>query len=254
MVSQIKLGDIVVDVVLKDVKNVYLSVYPPAGRVRITAPEHSNIDTVRIFAVSKLAWIQRQQKKLREQDRETIREYLDRESHYVWGKRYLLRIVEADGAAAVELKAGKMLLRIRPDASTVAREAIVSKWYREQLKSAIPDLLAKWEPIIGVSVERVFVRKMKTKWGSCNPDRRSIRLNTDLAKKPAACLEYILVHELTHLVEKTHNHRFSALMDQFMPQWRDYREMLNASPLTHEEWAGARREVSTESQVANSQI
>ena len=252
MVSQIKLGDIVVDVVLKDVKNVYLSVYPPAGRVRITAPEHSNIDTVRIFAVSKLAWIQQQQKKLREQDRETIREYLDRESHYVWGKRYLLRIVEADGAAAVELKAGKMLLRIRPDASTVAREAIVSKWYREQLKSAIPDLLAKWEPIIGVSVERVFVRKMKTKWGSCNPNRRSIRLNTDLAKKPAACLEYILVHELTHLVEKTHNHRFSALMDQFMPQWRDYREMLNTSPLTYEDWACARREVSSELRVGNS--
>ena len=138
MVSQIKLGDIVVDVVLKDIKNVYLSVYPPAGRVRITAPEHLNIDTVRIFAVSKLEWIQQQQKKLQDQDRETIREYLDRESHYVWGKRYLLRIVEADGAPAVELKAGKMLLRIRPDASTVAREAIVSKWYREQLKSAIP--------------------------------------------------------------------------------------------------------------------
>ena len=184
--SQIKLGDIVVDVVLKDVKNVYLSVYPPTGRVRITAPEHLNIDTVRIFAVSKLAWIQQQQKKLQDQDRETIREYLDRESHYVWGKRHLLRIVEADGAPAVELKAGKMLLRIRPGASAEARETIVSKWYREQLKSAIPDLLAKWEPIMGVSVERVFVRKMKTKWGSCNPNRRSIRLNTDLAKKPAA--------------------------------------------------------------------
>ena len=251
MVSQIKLGDIVVDVVLKDIKNVYLSVYPPAGRVRITAPEHLNIDTVRIFAVSKLAWIQQQQKKLQNQDRETIREYLDRESHYVWGKRYLLRIVEADGAPAVELKAGKMLLRIRPDASTEAREAIVSKWYREQLKSAIPDLLAKWEPIIGVSVERVFVRKMKTKWGSCNPDRRSIRLNTDLAKKPAACFEYIFVHELTHLLEKTHNLRFTALMDQFMPQWRDYREMLNTSPLTDEDWTSTRREVSTELRVGN---
>ncbi len=242
MMSQIKLGDIVVDVVLKDIKNVYLSVYPPSGQVRITAPEHMNLDTVRVFAVSKLAWIQKQQKKLRDQERETFREYLTRESHYVWGQRYLLGIVEADGPPAVELTAGKMLLRIRPGASDEAREAMVSKWYREQLKAVIPALLAKWEPIIGVRAERFFVRKMKTKWGSCNPNKRSIRLNTDLAKKPKFCLEYVLVHELTHLLEKTHNHRFTALMDQFMPLWRDYREMLNTSPLTHEVWAGESRD------------
>ena len=195
-----------------------------------------NLDTIRVFAVSKLAWIQKQQKKLREQERETCREYLDRESHYVWGKRYLLRIVEVDGAPAVELKAGSMILRVRPGANADARGAIVSKWYREQLKTAIPDLLAKWEPILGVNAERVFVQKMKTKWGTCNPDRRSIRLNTDLAKKPPPYLEYILVHELTHLLEKTHNDRFTLLMDQFMPQWRQYRELLNTSPLTHEDW------------------
>ncbi len=236
MVSQIKLGDIAVDVVLKNIKNVHLSVHPPSGRVRIAAPEHMNLDTIRVFAVSKLAWIKKQQKKLREQERETFREYLDRESHYVWGKRYLLRIVEVDAAPAVELKAGSMILRVRPGANAKARGATVSKWYREQLKAAIPDLLAKWEPVIGVNVERVFVQKMKTKWGSCNPDRRSVRFNTDLAKKPSYCLEYILVHELTHLLEKTHNDRFTALMDQFMPQWREYREMLNTSPLTHEDW------------------
>ena len=236
MVSHIKLGDIAVDVVLKDIKNVHLSVHPPSGRVRIAAPEHMNLDTIRVFAVSKLAWIQKQQKKLREQDRETCREYLDRESHYVWGKRYLLRIVEVEGVPAVELKAGSMILRVRPGASAEARGAIVSKWYREQLKTAIPDLLAKWEPILGVNAERVFVQKMKTKWGTCNPDRRSIRLNTDLAKKPPPYLEYILVHELTHLLEKTHNDRFTSLMDQFMPQWRQYRELLNTSPLTHEDW------------------
>ena len=236
MVSQIKLGDIAVDVVLKDIKNVHLSVYPPNGRVRIAAPKHMNLDTIRVFAVSKIAWIQKQQKKLREQERETFREYLDRESHYVWGNRYLLWIVEVDGAPAVELKAKKMILRIRPGSSTEVRGATIAKWYREQLKAAVPDLLAKWEPIIGVNVERVFVQKMKTRWGSCNPDRRSIRLNTDLAKKPAYFLEYILVHELTHLIEKTHNSRFTALMDQFMPQWREYREMLNTSPLTQEDW------------------
>ena len=236
MVSQIKLGDIAVDVVLKDIKNVHLSVYPPSGRIRIAAPEHMNLDTIRVFAVSKLAWIKKQQKKLREQERETFREYLDRESHYVWGKRYLLRIVEVEAAPTVELKARNMILRVRPGANAEARGATVSKWYREQLKTAIPDLLAKWEPVIGVNVERVFVQKMKTKWGSCNPDRRSVRFNTDLAKKPSYYLEYILVHELTHLLEKTHNDRFTALMDQFMPQWREYREMLNTSPLTHEDW------------------
>ena len=236
MVPQIKLGDIAVDVVLKDIKNVHLSVHPPSGRVRIAAPEHMNLDTIRVFAVSKFAWIQKQQKKLREQERETCREYLDRESHYVWGKRYLLRVVEADGTPAVELKARSMILSVRPGAGADARGAIVSKWYREQLKTAIPDLLAKWEPILGVNARRVFVQKMKTKWGTCNPDRRSIRLNTDLAKKPSPYLEYILVHELTHLLEKTHNDRFTSLMDQFMPQWRQYRELLNTSPLTHEDW------------------
>ena len=234
--SQIKLGNDAVDVVFKDIKNVHLSVHPPTGSVRISAPKHMNLDTIRVFAVSKLAWIQKQQRNLREQERETVREYTDRESHYVWGKRYLLRIVEVDCAPTVELQAKEMILRIRPSTSTEVRRETISQWYRKQLKAAIPELLAKWEPIVGVHVERFFVRKMKTKWGSCNPDKRSIRLNTDLAKKPPQYLEYIVVHELTHLIEKTHNNRFTALMDQFMPQWRDYRQMLNTSSLTYENW------------------
>ena len=236
MVSQIKLGGIAVDVVLKDIKNVHLSVHPPSGRVRIAAPEHMNLDTVRAFAVSKLAWIQEQQKKLQRQERETVREYLDRESHYVWGKRYLLKIEEVVGASSVELKAGNMILRIRPGASTEARGSVVSKWYREQLKAAMPALLLKWVPITGVEPGHIYVQKMKTKWGSCNPVNRSIRLNTDLAKKSPCYLEYILVHELTHLIEKTHNNHFTELMDQFMPQWRDYRQMLNTNPLAHVDW------------------
>ena len=236
MVSQIKLGSIAVDVVLKDIKNVHLSVHPPSGRVRIAAPEHMNLDTVRAFAVSKLAWIQEQQKKLQKQERETVREYLDRESHYVWGKRYLLKIEEVVGASSVELKAGNMILRIRPGASAEARGSVVSKWYREQLKAAMPALLLKWVPITGVEPGHIYVQKMKTKWGSCNPVNRSIRLNTDLAKKSPCYLEYILVHELTHLIEKTHNNHFTELMDQFMPQWRDYRQMLNTNPLAHVDW------------------
>lgn len=237
MITQIKLGDITLDVVQKDIKNIHLSVYPPAGRVRISAPLRMNLDTIRVFAISKLGWIKQQQKKLQEQERETPREYLDRESHYVWGKRYLLKVVESDEAYAVELKHNEMHLRVRPGARDEKKQAIVEEWYREQIKKAIPSLIAKWEPLISMKVERFFVQKMKTKWGSCNPDSQSIRLNTDLAKKPPECLEYILVHEMVHLLEPTHNHRFMTLMDQLMPKWRFCRAELNRLPVRHEDWA-----------------
>ena len=236
MVSQIKLGDIAVDVVLKDIKNVHLSVHPPEGRVTISAPTRMNLDTIRVFAVSKLDWIRRQQRKLREQERETLREYLDRESHYVWGNRYLLSIVERDQAPAVALKHSRMILAVRAGAVEAGKELIVAKWYREQIKAVVPELLAKWEPILGVSVNRFFVQQMKTKWGSCNPRAGTIRLNTELAKKPKQCLEYIVVHEMVHLLERRHNDRFRAYMDRFMPQWRFYREELARAPLAHEDW------------------
>ena len=236
MQSQIELGDIAVEVVQKDIKNLHLSVYPPTGRVRIAAPKYMSLETIRVFAVSKLEWIRKHQKKQLEQAREPAREYLDRESHYVWGMRYLLKIVEAQSAPTVELTPKEMILKIRPGASAEARGAAIGKWYREQLRAAVPDLLAKWEPIVGARVEHVFVQKMKTKWGSCSPNRRTIRLNSELAKKPAVFLEYVLVHELTHLLEKTHNKRFVALMDQFMPQWREFRQMINTSTLTQEDW------------------
>lgn len=236
MVSKIKLGDIAVDVVLKDIKNVHLSVYPPTGRVRISAPKRMNIDTIRVFAISKLDWIKRQQRKLRDQERESPREYLDRESHYLWGKRYLLQVSEEDSSPSIEIKHHKMILRVRPGTSCDTKEAIVARWYREQIKAVVPDMVSKWEKIIGVNVDRIYVRKMKTKWGSCNPEKRNIRLNTDLAKKPKQCLEYILVHELTHLRERAHNDRFAALMTRYMPQWREYRAMLNATPLANSDW------------------
>ena len=237
MVTQLKLGHIAVDVVLKDIKNVHLSVYPPTGRARISAPKRMSIDTIRVFAISKLGWIKQQQQKLRAQERETPREYLDRESHYVWGKRYLLKVVEQNAAPEVELKHSKMILRVRPGTNEERKEAIVAQWYREQIKAAVPDLIAKWESMMGVKVERVFVQKMKTKWGSCNPSRRSIRLNTDLAKKPAQCLEYIVVHEMAHLLERHHNDRFTALMDENLPHWRQVRKLLNTAPLGHESWS-----------------
>lgn len=233
---QFKLGDIVVDVLQKDIKNLHLSVHPPAGKVRISAPMRMDLDTIRVFAITKLAWIKNQQKKLREQERETPREYIDRESHYVWGKRYLLKIVEIEATPTVELKHNKMFLQLRPDASQEKRQEVLDAWYREQLKEVVPELISKWEKTVGVKTGKVFVQKMKTKWGSCSPVRKNIRLNTDLAKKPLQCLEYIVAHELTHLVERHHNGHFIALMDAHMPNWRQYREMLNSLPLAHQEW------------------
>jgi len=237
MASQIELGDVTVDVVLKDIKNVHLSVYPPMGRVRISAPKRMSLDTIRVFAISKLDWIRQQQAKLREQERETPRDYVDRESHYVWGKRYLLTVIESDEPSSIELKHRRMLLRVRPGADETKRQSLVEEWYREQLKEAVPPLLARWQPRLGVRVERWFVQRMKTKWGSCNHKARTIRLNTELAKKPPECLEYIVVHELVHLLEPTHNARFVALMDQFMPQWQYHREALNRLPLRRERWS-----------------
>lgn len=236
MVTHFDLGDIAVDVVQKDIKNIHLSVYPPAGKVRISAPLRLDINTIRVFALTKLDWIKRQQQKLREQARETPREYLDCESHYVWGKRYLLKVIEKDTAPEIELKHNKLLLQIRPATSDGRKQEILEAWYREQLKKAVPLLIAKWEALMGVKVERIFVQRMKTKWGSCSPVSKSIRFNTDLAKKPPECLEYIVVHEMTHLLEPTHNSRFILHMDQFIPKWRLYKEELNRLPVRHESW------------------
>ncbi len=236
MQTRIQLGDIALDVVRKDIKNVHLSVHPPTGRVRIAAPQRMSLNTVRVFAIAKLPWIKRQQRKLREQERETPREYLDRESHYVWGKRYLLKIIEADQPPSVELSHGRMVLRVRPRTDTPKRQTILEEWQREQLRNAVPPLIEKWERLMGVKVRRFFVQRMKTKWGSCNHRAGSIRLNTDLARKPRECLEYIVVHEMVHLLEPTHNARFIALMDRFMPKWQSLREALNRLPVRHEDW------------------
>lgn len=237
MIETIDIGEIAADVVKKDIKNIHLSIYPPSGKVRISAPLRMNFDTIRTFAISRLDWIRQQQLVMREQERETPREYLDRESHYHWGKRCLLKVVEMDAAPNVKLEHTTMLLRVRPRTDENKKQVIVAEWYREQLKEAVPSLIAKWEPLIGVKVQRFFVQRMKTKWGSCNYGAGSIRLNSELAKKPRECLEYVLVHEIVHLLEPTHNQRFIAHMDRFMPQWRLYRDELNQAPLSHENWS-----------------
>jgi predicted metal-dependent hydrolase len=234
--AHLKLGDVELDVVLKDIKNVHLSVYPPRGHVRISAPSRMSLDTIRAYAIAKLPWIKRQQRKLRQQEREPPREFVERESHVVWGRRYLLRVVEADAAPRVELQHSRLVLQVRPETSTERRRLIMDEWYREQIRSALPPLLAKWEPLIGLKVERVFIQRMKTRWGSCAAAAGSIRLNTDLARKPPECLEYIVVHEMVHLLEPSHNARFLAFMHQFMPGWRSYRDRLNQLPVRHEDW------------------
>lgn len=237
MSSQIRLGDIAVDVVQKDIKNVHLSVYPPAGRVRISAPKRMSLDSIRAFAVTKLDWIKRQRTKIQQQSRENAREYLDRESHYVWGRRVLLNIVEEDKPPSVELLPSRLTLRIRPGTHAKMREAIVAGWYRELLRSVVPPLIETWKARLGVKVTKFYVRQMKTKWGSCNPRARTIRLNTELAKKPTACLEYIVLHEMVHLLEPSHGPKFRALMDNHMAAWRETRQLLNRLPVGHADWA-----------------
>ena len=231
------LSDITVEVVRKDIKNIHLSVYPPHGTVRVSAPLRLKLDAIRVFAISKLSWIRQQQTRLRAQERETPREYLELESHYVWGKRYLLQLQEANAAPAIRLTHSHMVLQLRPGASVAKREAVVAQWYRGQVKAAAPALVGKWEKALGVTAAHVRVQRMKTQWGSCNPQARSIRLNTDLAKKPPQCLEYIVLHELVHLLERHHNERFTALMDQHMPDWPQRRQLLNSALLGHEQWS-----------------
>lgn len=235
-INTIELDDIAVNVVRKNIKNLHLSVYPPAGNVRISAPLGMNLDTIRSFAISKLDWIKKHQQKIRNQIRENPREYIDRESHYLWGKRYLLNIIETDAPSHLELDRDKMLLQVRPGVDLAKKRAIVDEFYRHQIEAAIPPLIAKWEKLMGVQVDSFTVRKMKTKWGSCTPAVQTIRLNLELAKKPAECLEYVVVHELVHLLEPSHNHRFIALMDSFMPKWRFYRAELNRLSISERNW------------------
>lgn len=235
--SSLQIGDMQVEVLRKDIKNVHMSVHPPTGRVRIAAPHRMNMDTLRFFAISKLPWIRSQQRRMEQQDRETPREYIDRESHFVWGRRCLLRVVEVERPPLIELGHRHILLRVRPGTDSQRREALIEHWFREQVRLAAPPIVAKWEPIMGVKVEKFYVQHMKTKWGSCNPRTGTIRLNTDLAKKPGECLEYIIIHEMTHLLEPTHNERFMGLMDRFLPAWRLRRETLNRMPIRHETWS-----------------
>lgn len=234
--EQIDVGGINVDVEFKDIKNIHLSVHPPTGRVRISAPERMNLDTIQMYAISKLAWIKKHQKQFQKQERETQREYLDIESHYVWGQRYLLKVKEKKQAPTVDIKHKELILTIRPGSSQKKKEEVIYAWYRQQLREEATPLINKWEEVLGVKVNHCYIQRMKTKWGSCNHQSRNIRLNSELAKKPKECLEYIILHELLHLLEPTHNAAFVSLMDRYMPHWQHIRDELNSMPLSHVEW------------------
>lgn len=234
--ESITVSNIKIDVVKKDIKNLHLAVYPPTGRVRIAAPLRTNDEAIRLFAVSKLGWIKRHQRTFVSQDREVAREYVSGESHYYFGKRYLLKVIEHDAAPRVELQHKKMELYVRTGSTTKQRATVLNDWFREQLKNQIPELIDKWEKKMNVKLNDWAVKQMKTKWGTCNIEAKRIWLNLELAKKPSRCLEYIIVHELVHLLERHHNDNFVSHMDKFFPQWKSCKKELNNLPVSHADW------------------
>ncbi len=227
LTNDFTIGGIRVQVVKKAVKNLHLTVHPPDGRVRIVAPDRMPLDTIKAFTVSKLAWMRRHIEQIQAQERESQRDFVDRESHLLWGSRYLMRVEEREAPPAVELRHREIVLRIRPGTDRARREEILRAWYRSQVRAAAAPLLARWQPILKVEVRAVFVQKMKTKWGSCSPRKGTIRLNADLARKPPECLEYVLVHELSHFIVTGHGERFKSLMTRHIPDWKQRRARLN---------------------------
>ena len=236
MITSFQLGENNVEVVLKDIKNIHLSVYPPNGRVRIAAPIRMDLETIKLYTISKLSWIKQQQKKILSQPREAKREYITQESHYYLGKRYLLKIIEEEAKPKVILKHKHIILHIRPNTDTEKRKEILDDWYRECLRNEVIKLVEKWEPIIDVNVSDIGIKKMKTKWGTCNIEAKRIWLNLELMKKPINCIEYIVVHEVIHLLERNHNQRFIAFMNNFLPFWKELKKELNQLPVSHIDW------------------
>ena len=236
MTETIQLGEIRIAVTRKAVKNVHLSVHPPLGHVTLVAPTATRLEVARAYAISKLGWIRDQQTKLLAQARETPRQFVERETHLLWGRRYLLSVVEKDAKPAVTRDHRRILLSVRPGSTLAKREAVMNDWHRTLLHQSVPALITKWEAKLGVEVSGYFLQRMKTKWGGCNHRAGTIRLNTELAKKPKDLLEYVVVHEILHLLEPTHSERFVALLEQHYPTWREARMDLNELPLTAESW------------------
>lgn len=235
--SHIEIRGIAVEIVRKDIKHMHLGVYPPDGRVRVAAPLRLDDDAVRLAVISRLGWIRRKRSEFEGQDRQSWREFVTGESHYFEGRRYRLDVVVSKATTGIRLRNNAwMEMRVRPDTGRDAREAMLYRWYRARLRERIPDMVAKWEPRIGVAVDDWQVRRMKTRWGGCNPEARRIWFNSELAKKPVSCLEYVVVHEMVHLIERGHNERFRSILDRVMAGWRMRRSELNRAYLADEDW------------------
>jgi predicted metal-dependent hydrolase len=231
MATELVIGGISIDVVFKDIKNVHLSVYPPTGRVRVSAPDRMSLESVRLFAISKVGWIRKHQDRIHYQPRETPREYLERESHFVWGRRYLLTLKEGGSRAQLVLANRTLELKLPEGASVQERQKAMDDWYRSELRSRAAPILKKWSDRLGVEFNQLYIQRMKTKWGSSNPDRHTIRLNLELAKFAPECLDYIALHEIAHFLAPNHGERFLLLLDRNMPSWRAIRDRLNEGPL-----------------------
>jgi len=235
--TTIQVGDLSIQLTRKDIKNIHLSVYPPEGRVTLTAPRATRVDVARAYAISRLGWIRQQQERLRGQARQSPREYIERETHYLWGRRYLMSIAYQNARPTVRLDHKRITLTVRPGSDSAKRAEVLHEWHKALLHEAIPPLIEKWVARLGVQLAGYFLQRMKTKWGSCNHRAGHIRLNTELVKKPRDLLEYVVVHELTHLLEPTHSNRFVELLDRHYPTWREARIELNELPLTAESWS-----------------
>lgn len=221
----------------KPIKNIHLSVNPPDGAVRVSAPESTSNDNVRLRIIERLAWIKRQRAAFKNQPRQSTRRLVSGETHYFLGRGYRLSVQHTSGASGVSLQNGsRMQLVVPKDASVEKREKLLDQWYRTELKVRIPKLISKWEPAIDRSVAEWGVKRMKTKWGSCNTDDARLWINLELAKKPLECLEYIVVHEMVHLLERSHNDVFKGHMNRLLPDWRMRRDLLNSAPLAHVGW------------------
>ena len=237
MSETIQVGEIAVAVTRKAVKHVYLSVHPPSGRVTLVTPNATRSEVARAYAISKLGWIRDQQEKMRCQARESPRQFVERESHYVWGRRYLLTVREKETKPSVRLSHRAITLTVRAGSTGAKRAAVMHEWHKSLLHEAVRQLISQWEPKLGVHVARYYLQRMKTKWGSCNHHARTIRLNTELVKKPQNLLEYVIVHEMLHLVEPTHSEGFLRLLDKHYPGWREARVELNELPLAAASWS-----------------
>jgi hypothetical protein len=236
IVQTIQVGEIPIAVTLKDVQNVHLSVHPPDGRVTLVAPISTRIDVARAYAISKVGWIRDQQHQFLNQVRETPRRFIGRESHYLWGRHYLLSVIYKDAKPSVTLDHRSITISVRPGSDATKRAEIFHEWHKSLLHDVVPPLIQKWQTKMGVEVAEYFLQRMKTKWGSCNHQAKNIRLNTELVKKPKDLLEYVVVHELAHLIEPTHSDRFISILDNHYPIWREARTELNELPLPAETW------------------